>query len=77
VKSVFLLLILVWFGVGELAACPVCDTETGREVRAEIFGTDFVRTLLSVLAPFPVLLAIIGIACRVPGLLGRERKRIS
>jgi len=42
-------------------ACPVCDTTTGQQVRAEIFGEAFLPTLFSILAPFPVLLALIAL----------------
>lgn len=42
-----------------LSACPVCDTATGREVRAGIFGGDFFPTLFAILAPFPVLLVLV------------------
>ena len=39
-------------------ACPVCESETGREVRAGIFGEDFGPNLLMTLLPFPILLGI-------------------
>jgi hypothetical protein len=42
------------------AACPLCNTETGQQVRAGIFGEDFWSTLLVVLSPFPVLLLAIA-----------------
>ena len=41
-------------------ACPVCDTGTGRQVRAGIFDGDFGRTLLAVALPFPILLAVVA-----------------
>jgi len=41
-------------------ACPICDTETGEQVRAGIFGGDFWSTLLVVASPFPVLLVAIA-----------------
>lgn len=43
-----------------VTACPICDTETGRQVRAGIFGDDFWSTLLVVVSPFPVLLLVIA-----------------
>lgn len=43
-------------GLGSVTACPVCDTETGQQVRAEIFGQSFGRNLLAVIAPVPLLL---------------------
>jgi hypothetical protein len=42
------------------AACTVCDSETGQQVRAGIFGDEFWTTLVGVVAPFPVLLIIIA-----------------
>ena len=43
------------------AACPVCDTGTGQQVRAGILDADFGWTLLAVVLPFPVLLAIVAV----------------
>jgi hypothetical protein len=45
---------------GEALACPVCNTGTGDAVRAGIFDGSFVATLASALAPFPVLLGLVG-----------------
>ena len=42
------------------AACPVCATELGQQVRSGIFGPDFGSNLLAVLLPFPVLAAIVA-----------------
>jgi hypothetical protein len=42
-------------------ACPVCDTGTGRQVRAGILDENFGRTLLAVALPFPVLLAVVAV----------------
>ncbi len=41
-------------------ACPVCNGETGGIVRAAIFNAEFLPTLASTLAPFPVLLALVA-----------------
>jgi len=43
------------------AACPVCDTRPGQEVRDGIFDRDFGRNLLAVSLPFPLLLAVVGL----------------
>lgn len=40
-------------------ACPICDTPTGEQVRAGIFGAGFLSTLFAVLLPFPVLLVAV------------------
>ena len=42
------------------SACPVCDTETGRDVRAGIFDGAFGRNVSLTLLPFPVLLAVVA-----------------
>ena len=42
------------------SACTVCDSGTGRQVRAGIFGDEFWTTLVGVIAPFPVLLTVIA-----------------
>jgi hypothetical protein len=42
------------------AACPVCNTETGEQVRALAFGPDFLRHLAATLAPAPILLAFVA-----------------
>jgi hypothetical protein len=55
------------------AACPVCDTGTGQQVRAGILDDSFGRTLLAVVLPFPLLLAVVaGIHFGWPP-LGRKR----
>ena len=41
-------------------ACPVCDTETGREVRAGVFDANFSRNVVAVLSPFPILGGIVA-----------------
>ena len=43
-----------------VSACPICNTETGRQVRMGIFGDDFWSTLAIVAAPFPVLLLVLA-----------------
>ena len=45
-------------------ACPICDTPTGEQVRAGIFGAGFFSTLLTVLLPFPILLVAVLIINR-------------
>lgn len=48
------------------AACPLCGSDTGEQVRAGIFGGDFAATLLAVLLPFPVLAAVVIVIHRGP-----------
>jgi len=50
-------------------ACTLCDTDTGRQVRAGIFGEHFWSTLAGVIAPFPImLLAVAAIHFAIPEL---------
>ena len=48
------LVTLLWLALNG-AACPVCNSEAGRNVRQGIFHDRFWPTLFGVLAPFPVL----------------------
>ena len=41
-----------------LAACPVCDGETGRVVRAGVFDADFGRNVLAIAAPVAVVAGV-------------------
>ncbi len=55
-------------------ACTLCDTDTGRQVRAGIFEEHFWPTLIGVIAPFPImLLAVAAIHFAIPGLPNRTR----
>ncbi|MES2467472.1 MAG: hypothetical protein V4675_09245 [Verrucomicrobiota bacterium] len=42
------------------SACPLCNTETGQQVRAGLFNDEFWPTFLMVLLPFPVLLILLA-----------------
>src|SRR4051812_41876005 len=42
------------------SACPVCHSETGRQVRAKLFDEGFGSALVQTLAPFPVFLGIVA-----------------
>src|SRR5687767_3523097 len=50
----------VALAAGRALACPVCDGETGRQVRAVLFDANFVPNLLAVLLPFPLLLGVVA-----------------
>ncbi len=56
------IMVIVWAFLLPMAAsaCPLCNTETGQQVRAGIFGEDFWPTMLTVLSPFPVLLIVLA-----------------
>jgi hypothetical protein len=58
-------------GPGQALACPVCESETGQQIRAGIFDERFGRNVLLVLSPFPVLAALgaalhVGFSRRAP-----------
>lgn len=44
---------------GPALGCPVCDSETGQEVRDGIFDGQFIANLASILLPFAVLLGTV------------------
>jgi hypothetical protein len=59
------------------AACPLCHTDLGRQVRAGIFGADFWSNLFFVLLPFPIFLSLAaalhyGFGRRTPNAKGAE-----
>lgn len=43
------------------SACPVCESETGRQVQAGIFNAQFWPNVFMTLLPFPVLLVIVAL----------------
>ena len=43
------------------SACPVCETETGKQVRAGIFGDDFASNVALTLVPFPLLAGLVAL----------------
>jgi hypothetical protein len=62
--------------INTASACTVCDSETGQLVRGEIFGDEFWTTLVGVVAPFPVLVALITMYnCGVPNFRARASDR--
>src|SRR5215470_4175033 len=59
------------------AACPVCHTDLGRQVRDGIFGADFWPNLFFVLLPFPIFLSLAaalhyGFSRRTPNAKGAD-----
>lgn len=58
-------------GASLAAACPVCGSETGQQVRAGLFNSDLGVNLLATCLPFALLL---GVAAAVHvGWPGRRR----
>lgn len=41
-------------------ACPVCDQETGRQVRAGIFDQSFGLNLIATVIPFAIFLGVVA-----------------
>lgn len=56
--TVVLVIVLVWASF--VQACPVCNSETGCQVRAGIFNEEFGPKLFLTLLPFPVFLGIVA-----------------
>ena len=48
-------------GTSTLWACPLCDTQTGQQVRAGIFNGGFAGTLSAMLLPFLVMAGIVAL----------------
>ena len=59
-SNVITCLVVVLLMSATALSCPVCDTETGKDVRAGIFDEEFGRNAVLTLLPFPVLLAIVA-----------------
>lgn len=59
-RRILILVVIAIVSASTLTSCPVCDTETGQQVRAEIFNDSFGSTILLISAPFAVftLLAV-------------------
>jgi uncharacterized membrane protein len=54
-------LVVTLIEVSALTACPVCDTETGQQVRAGIFGGNFASDLFATALPFVILLVLVAL----------------
>ena len=52
---------MVLISIISASACTVCDSETGQQVRAGVFGEGFWSTLAAVIAPFPVFIIAIAL----------------
>ena len=52
---------MVLASIVSASACTVCDSETGQQVRAGVFGEGFWSTLAAVIAPFPVFIIAIAL----------------
>jgi hypothetical protein len=72
-RAVVLAVWATWWASGWAVACPVCETETGRQVRQGIFDATFPRYLLISALPFAVVsLAVVLIPRLLP--LGRKAR---
>ena len=61
------------FFVGTAGACPVCDTGTGREVRAELVDENLGVSVLATVAPFAVVLGVVAAVHFGPPRVGRRQ----
>lgn len=53
-------LLLTLLCASPVLSCPVCDSGTGKAVRAGIFGSDFGANLLVTLLPFGVFAVLVA-----------------
>ena len=54
-------LIVLSVGLRSATACPYCETETGKQVRAGIFNDQFWSNVTLTLLPLVVLLGIVAL----------------
>jgi hypothetical protein len=55
----------VALGPAVARACPVCETEAGRQIREGIFGPAFGSNFLITIVPFAVVVALVRLVPRV------------
>lgn len=70
VMPVWVLLLLA----SSAPACPLCESETGRQVRAGIFDDNLGKNVVLTLLPFPVLAGIVALIYYGPPDLRRTRR---
>jgi hypothetical protein len=58
------LIVVVAFIAREGAACMVCDTPVGVQIRGSVFDESFGMTLAQIMAPFPILFAAVALLHR-------------
>lgn len=58
-------------------ACPLCESETGRQVREGIFDDDFGNKVVLTLIPFPVLIGVVALIYFGPPDLRRFRRNVA
>ena len=63
-RSCLRFLVLSGFAMGLFSfnadACPICNSDTGKEVRKSIFGPNFAQNAARALAPVPFLVGAIA-----------------
>lgn len=73
-KTLLRLVMPVWLVLllaSSAPACPLCESETGRQVRAGIFDDDFGKNVALTLIPFPVLAVIVAFIYHGPPTIRR------
>jgi hypothetical protein len=55
------------------AACPVCDSETGQQIRAGIAGEGLVVSIIATVLPFLVMVGVVAVV-QIGGLRAKRRR---
>jgi hypothetical protein len=50
-----------WLFEPSAYTCPICDTGTGRQVRAGLFDGHFARNAAAILLPFPIFAGVVAL----------------
>lgn len=74
--SRFLAVITLVSSTGSLpvAACTVCSSENGLQVRQEILGNEFKPAVIATIAPFAILAATVAAISAFPALSDRRSR---
>ena len=59
--AAFLFVVLLSLTASPTQACPVCDSEAGKDVRRGLFNEDFGKNLLMTVLPFPIFSGIVAL----------------
>lgn len=60
-RAASLFVVLLSLTAAPTQACPVCDSETGQDVRRGLFNEDFGKNLLITVLPFPIFCGIVAL----------------
>lgn len=65
-RTLFSAATFILLPVSRAVACPLCRSDTGRQVRDGIFSNEFGGTLLAMILPFLVITAVVGLIYNGP-----------